>query len=191
MIDLEAVDTHLRKNLTPGRYEHSRRVAETARRLALDHGADPEKAMTAGLVHDIARELPPAEVIRLAEESGCLPTEQEISNPVLLHGRAAARILERDWGLDDREILDAVIDHTVGSIRMGILGKIIFVADFVEPGREYHELVADWDWKGRSINSLLAQTVALIRAHLLETGRQLAPEGEALYEKLKGEGLIP
>lgn len=191
MPDLSELDRHLSATLTPSRYSHSLGVAETARNLAYIYGVSTDKAYLAGLSHDLARELSDQDVIRLAAEWGTPPTELERSRPVLLHGKASARLLERDWGVTDAEVLDAVACHTVGKAEMGPLAKILFVADFIEPGREYHSLVAGWNPETLSLDTLLARIVSLIRDHLIQTGKALAPEGEALWLKLKTGGLIP
>lgn len=188
--EVEALRWHLQKTLSLSRYDHSVRTAETARWLSGLYGEDPDKGYLAGLVHDMARELPVEEVVGLALGTGEPVTPEELCRPVLLHGRAAVGLLVRDWGITDRDILDAVTYHTVGSPKMGQLGKILYVADYIEPGREYHRRVEHLDPAVLSLDRLLAETVVLIRGHLVSRGRWLAPEGEALYTKLKEEGLI-
>ena len=139
MIDdalLEAADDYARERLSDKRYEHTVRVAETARRLAKLHGLDQEKARLAGLLHDTAREIGKEELLRVAEEDGLSVGDFERERPILLHGPVAAELAREDLGVEDVEILDAVRAHTTGEPGMGPLALALFVADKIEPGRE-------------------------------------------------------
>lgn len=139
-----------RSRLSPGRYDHSLRVAETAKNLA-EHffPGDPDLAASAekaGTVHDIAREIPPAELTRLAEEWKIPPAPEEKKVPVILHGKVGARILRREFPGLEPEILRAVAGHVLGAAGPGdppagpgVLEKIIYIADYIEPGRDYRE----------------------------------------------------
>ena len=132
MIDdalLEAADDYARERLSDKRYEHTVRVAETARRLAKLHGLDQEKARLAGLLHDTAREIGKEELLRVAEEDGLSVGDFERERPILLHGPVAAELAREDLGVEDVEILDAVRAHTTGEPGMGLLVLALFVAD--------------------------------------------------------------
>ncbi|WP_157458995.1 bis(5'-nucleosyl)-tetraphosphatase (symmetrical) YqeK [Deinococcus arboris] len=114
----------------PRRYEHVLRVADLAAQIARANGLDDMRAYAAGILHDIARDLPDAELLRLA------PPECEIdaAHPLALHGRAARVLLER-WGYQDRVVLDAVEDHTTGPRGGNPVSACVYIADVSEPGR--------------------------------------------------------
>ncbi len=124
------LDAAVRARLSPERYAHSRRVAELARRIAEANGLDPERAYLAGLLHDLAKELPEKELLRLA------PPENEVerAHPLVLHGRAG-RVLARRLGVEDEEVLEAIEGHVVGVDPGFGLGMAVYVADLAEPGR--------------------------------------------------------
>ena len=125
--ELEAA---VRARLSPERFAHSRRVAELARRIAEAGGLDPKKAYLAGLLHDVAKELPEEALLRLA-----LPEhEVERAHPLVLHGRAG-RVLAERLGVKDEEVLEAIEGHVVGVDPDFGLGMAVYVADVAEPGR--------------------------------------------------------
>jgi predicted HD superfamily hydrolase involved in NAD metabolism len=120
----------------PRRLEHILRVAALARQIARSAGLDEDRAYVAGLLHDVARDLPDSELLRLS------PPECPIdsSHPLALHGRAGRTLLER-WGVRDTVILDAVEDHTTGP-RGGCgrsVAACVYVADVSEPGRKVND----------------------------------------------------
>ncbi len=121
--------------LSKKRFEHSCRVAKTAFDLCKIHGEVAWKALLCGLSHDFCKEIPEDKMRSLALLDGRGESAAEQKKTSLLHGRAAAVCLSRDFGIVDFEILDAVAFHTLGKKGLCNLGKIIFVADKIEPGR--------------------------------------------------------
>jgi predicted HD superfamily hydrolase involved in NAD metabolism len=103
--------------------------------LAEKYGADVEKAETAALFHDmyrgVAAEVLNDYVYKLGLDS------KYVNNPNLAHGKIAARIMARDYGITDQETIDAVSFHTTGRAGMSTLEKIIYIADAIEPSRDY------------------------------------------------------
>jgi predicted HD superfamily hydrolase involved in NAD metabolism len=132
------VRERLRHEMEPDTYGHAERTAEIARRLAIAHGEDPDRAELAGLVHDIADRLSERELLVLAERYDIPVSLTEARIPKLLHAKVGAEILRRDWGITDEELLDAVREHITGGVRMTPLGKLTFVADKIEPFRDRH-----------------------------------------------------
>lgn len=135
--DSDRVREHVRRELSVGRYLHSLRTAEMTVELAGRFAVSPEEARIAGLAHDMARELKESEIVRLAESDGIPLLEEEKRHPILLHGRAAAVMLQELWGERREGVRSAVRWHTQGDIDMGLLGMLLFVADYIEPGRPY------------------------------------------------------
>lgn len=124
--------------LTPERIAHSQQVAATASELAVRFGADLERARLAGLVHDAARCLDATQLLKAATDSGIVVSSVERQAPVaLLHGPVAAAFLPSAIGLTDAGILRAVAVHTTGAAPMSLLDRIIYLADYIEPGRPY------------------------------------------------------
>ncbi len=128
---------YLELNLSAERFQHSLQVAEMAVRLAGQHGSDPDKAHFAGVVHDLAKEMGPTQLLKKAEEFGKIKYEVETSCPDLLHGPVGAAVLRQRFGVEDESILRAVSYHTTGAPGMGKLEQILYLADFVEEGRDF------------------------------------------------------
>lgn len=125
----------LEKELDEERFEHTLGVAVTARMLARIHGADADDAYAAGLLHDCAKNMSHKDKIRLLEKEGIEITEIEAENPGLLHAKAGAVVARDEYGIENTDILNAISSHTTGRPDMSLLEKIIFVADYIEPGR--------------------------------------------------------
>lgn len=133
----EAADALARERLSEKRYAHTLRVADTAEHLAAVHGLDRRRTRLAALLHDAAREIPPEEYLRLAEVWN-LPMDEPVhKSPKLLHGPVAAALARTELGVKDKEVLDAVRVHTVGRAGMGPLALALYVADKIEPARDY------------------------------------------------------
>lgn len=125
----------IEKALTGSRLTHVYGVVETAKELATLHNVDPMRAEVAAWLHDIAREWSSDRLVQSAETVDIPAGFASI--PVLLHGPIAAHLGRVSFGIDDEEILSAVCFHTTGRIDMSLLEKILFVADAIEPGREF------------------------------------------------------
>ena len=130
----------IRRRLTPYRFTHSVAVAEEAKRLALKYGADPAKAYTAGLLHDILKDASPAEQLQIAADFDILLDDTEQASQKLWHARVGAVFVEKILGISDPEIVSAIRYHTTGRANMTLLEKIIYVADFTAAGRDYDDV---------------------------------------------------
>ncbi|MDO8671054.1 MAG: bis(5'-nucleosyl)-tetraphosphatase (symmetrical) YqeK [Dehalococcoidia bacterium] len=128
----EKLRKDLRK-LPKGLREHCGRVSLISHDLAERHGYCPEKAEAAALLHDIARAMSDEELRILAKKLGFRPDSLEEDWPILIHGPVGAALLRQDYGMVDKEILDAVDCHTTGKPGMGLLDQIIFLADKLDP----------------------------------------------------------
>lgn len=123
------------KSLSTDRFEHSVRVAETAAFMCGLYGISKEKGYLAGISHDICKEIPKSQMIEFAKKDGFPIEDFESEKPGLLHGRAAAVFLREKFGIDDKDVLESIAFHTFGKTGLCDLGKIIFIADKIEPGR--------------------------------------------------------
>ncbi len=127
----------VRKRVTRARFEHLEAVRECAVRLAEKHGADPWAAAVAALLHDCARDLPEPELLFLGRKHGLVKDEVEVLVPVLLHGPVGAVLVREELGVTDDEVLRAIANHTLGAPGMGLLEKIIYLADMVSRDRDF------------------------------------------------------
>lgn len=135
----EAIIAKLHSVLTPKRYRHTLGVAREAVQLAGRYGADADKAYTAGLLHDCAKCLTDEEKLELCDKYSLELDDILKSQPDLTHSFLGAEIAKREYGITDSGILDAIAYHTTGRPNMSLLEKIVFIADYIEPNREYFE----------------------------------------------------
>ena len=126
----------LKEKLPPKRFEHSLGVEYTAGTMAFMYGVDCEKALTAGLLHDCAKYVPNDKKIAKCEKRKIFISECEYQNPELLHAKLSAVYAREKYDVTDKEILSAIACHTTGKPAMTSLEKIIYIADYMEPGRK-------------------------------------------------------
>lgn len=118
------------------RFEHTLGVEYTAAALAMCHEASVADARIAGLLHDCAKCLSDGGQLSVCEKSGIPVSELERRNPFLLHAKVGAYLARKKYGVEKEDILNAILYHTTGREGMSLLEKIIFVADYIEPGRK-------------------------------------------------------
>ncbi|MFC0522537.1 bis(5'-nucleosyl)-tetraphosphatase (symmetrical) YqeK [Pontibacillus salicampi] len=131
----EALDI-LKPQLKQERYDHTVRVMETAIQLAQTYNVDVKKTEIAAIFHDYAKNRPLDELKRWIK-STYLPKDLLHYHHELWHGPVGAKLVEKEVGIHDREILDAIQYHTTGRAHMTMLDKVIFLADYIEPGRKF------------------------------------------------------
>ena len=168
--------------LTPARFAHSRRVAELARRLAERYGYNGEKAFAAGLLHDLARDMDPSLLLQTARSFGIVEHKEEVLAPVVLHGPVAAALAERDFGVRDPEVLEAIAVHTTGSPRMGGVAQAVFVADALEPGRTYPGVEEGRRWAERDLRRAVVCVAGETLRYLEQNGMPVDPRTRETYE---------
>ena len=136
------IEERLARTLQPETLAHVHRVAHLARALAERHGVDPDRVELAALLHEVAAPYTERELLRLAEYFELRLDMTEVRVPELLHGKIGAEILRQEWGITDHELLAAVRNHVAGADHMGVVEKIIFLSDKLEPDRDkfYHDL---------------------------------------------------
>lgn len=123
------------KRLSAARVAHSKRVAESAMMLARHYNISVEAAEVAGWLHDYAKNLSGRELLEIAESEHLIRYECERALPQILHGVVGAFLLNEAHIVTDKQILTAIERHTTGSPHMSTLDKIIYLADYIEPGR--------------------------------------------------------
>ncbi|MDC7221955.1 MAG: bis(5'-nucleosyl)-tetraphosphatase (symmetrical) YqeK [Spirochaetales bacterium] len=158
------VEAHLLSKLSSKRASHCRSTAEYCRYLAGIFGVDEDKAYFAGLCHDIARETKKKEIIRLAHLYRPWDImEDELEFPLLLHGRAGAGLLVETFDFKQEDILESITWHISGKVGMSDLTKVLFCADFLEPGRDF----IDDDFRTKALAGNLDHTVKTVVISIL------------------------
>lgn len=134
-LKIDKMKKKVQNHLDKVRYEHTLGVMYTAGALAMRYQVDLEKALVAGLLHDCAKCLSTEKKLKLCEKYHLTVSESERKNPGLLHAKLGAYIAEKKYDIEDKEIVDAIAYHTTGRPGMTLLGKIVYIADYIEPNR--------------------------------------------------------
>ena len=189
----EKIRAYAQENLSAERYEHSVRVSETAAFMCDLYGLDSDSGRLAGIAHDICKEIPRDEMEALACEDGLPFDEFEKKKPSLLHGRAAAVKIKRDFGITDSNVIEAVANHTCGKPGLCDLGKILFVADKIEPGRPQSTNEYRANLFKKTLDGLTLAVVEENIEYLAKKGKKSAPSAiewaEELRKSVEGEGI--
>jgi predicted HD superfamily hydrolase involved in NAD metabolism len=184
---LEEADAFARSRLSKERYGHTLRVADTAEDLAEVHNLDKNRARLAAILHDAARETGPEEFLRLAHEWDLPVGEPERQSPKLLHGPVAAELARRELGIEDGEVLEAVRAHTTGRPGMGPLALVLYVADKIEPARDYPSVGRLRELARENLHEVAAESLRRAIAHNEERGRDTHPASLQTLEWLEAD----
>lgn len=130
----------LKENLKEKRYLHTMRVAHTASCLAMCHEKDVRQAYLAGLLHDNAKCIADKKKLALCTKYKLTVSAIERQNPDLLHAKLGACLAKEKFYISNEDILNAIANHTTGRSNMSSLEKIVYIADFIEPGRDESEI---------------------------------------------------
>jgi predicted HD superfamily hydrolase involved in NAD metabolism len=182
---LRAAGAFTRKRLSDKRYGHTLRVADTVERLAQLHGLDPDRARLAALLHDAAREMEPEDFLWFAGEWDLPVGEPERQSPKLLHAPVAAELARRELGVEDEEVLEAIRAHTVGKAGMGPLALALYVADKIEPARDYPSVERIRELARKDLREAAIEALRRAIAHNEERGRTIHPASRAMLEWLE------
>lgn len=134
---LTDIKKDLKNRLSERRYVHSAGVAASAYILAEKYGYNPQKAELAGWLHDCAKEMKLEEMQDIIDEQNLQVDEYMRSSRALLHGPAGSIMAKTVYGIKDRDIQNSIFFHTTGRPQMELLDKIIFLADYIEPSRDF------------------------------------------------------
>lgn len=125
------------RNIGLKRYEHSLRVVDIAAKLAKIYNADVEKVKTAALFHDCAKFQEERSLLKRISDFDIILDKVMQTNKELIHGPLGSKIAELEYGISDKEVLDAIYYHTTGRVNMTLLEKIVYIADYIEPRRNF------------------------------------------------------
>lgn len=183
-MNIEEAEQAIRDILPEKRYVHSLGVSETAGKLAEKYGADPYKARLAGMLHDIVKYFPDDQLKRIILRRADISNDYLAYSVKLWHAPAGAAYVQENYGIDDREVLNAMAFHTTGRKSMTDLEKIIFLADYIEPGRDFPGVDEVREVAGRSLDEAVFQELQRTIIHLLNKRQRVYPETFEAYNDL-------
>ncbi len=177
--------------IKPARFVHSEGVADTAYMLARRFGLDAEAARYCGIYHDAYRYSCDESTPSFCKENGWDVYPEEEKDPMLLHGALAAIHFPEDANGVPSSYQLAVRHHTLGAIEMGRLGAVIYIADYIEPGRKH----LDYEDRGKILEkATLEDMIVLImdmkREYFAKEGIDEAAVSAKLYEYIKNGGKL-
>lgn len=176
----EAILEKVQKKVKPTRYQHILRVEEYALRLADMYQVDPEACSLAAILHDYAKDIKREKIESIVKQGALAPKLLDYGSQIW-HGPAGAYYAKKKFGIDNQAILNAIEEHTIGGEDMSLLSKILFIADYVEEGR---------DFPGVKEARMLAQTnldeacfykISQTLIHLITTRKIIYPRTLEIY----------
>ncbi len=183
-----SIKKRVKKMLDKERYQHTLGVAYMAASLGMRYGEDPERLFTAGLLHDVAKNVPNDEKYALCKKHGIVLNETEKKAPYLLHAKLGAYMAEHDFEIDDIEILNAIRSHTTGRPGMSVIEKIIFTADYIEMNRkEAPNLPEIRELAFKDLDLAVKKILFDTYEYLLKGDRPIDPATKESYEYYAGQ----
>ncbi|HLX25457.1 MAG TPA: bis(5'-nucleosyl)-tetraphosphatase (symmetrical) YqeK [Candidatus Cybelea sp.] len=158
------------------RYRHTVRVARYADVLAQHHGLDSGKARLAGMLHDLARLYSSERLLEECVQRGMTIDAFESANPIVLHARLGVELAREEFGVTDPEVLSAIEKHTVGAAQMSPLDCTLYLADGLEPAREFPERAALWELARRDLGAAMRGVILSSVRYVTGKGLRVAPQ---------------
>ena len=187
MEQLEQVVVNLLKE---NRVAHVLGCRDTAADLARHWGADVTDAARAGLLHDITKALDGPLQLTLCQEYGIVLDDFSQKNPKTLHALTGSLVADRIFG-EKQAVVDAIRFHTTGKADMNLLEKIIYVADYMEPNRDFPGVEELRKLAYSDINQALKRGLEMTLALLKEQGREISPGSQEALSWLETLKSVP
>ncbi|GLC88528.1 bis(5'-nucleosyl)-tetraphosphatase (symmetrical) YqeK [Lysinibacillus piscis] len=162
------------------RYIHTIGVMETAIDLAQRYGEDVKKAETVAILHDIAKYADIAWMEQIVRDEE-LDARLIGWGSELLHGPVGAYIAESEFGITDEDMLNAIRFHTTGRVGMSRLEKILFVADMIEPNRQFDGVERLRKKAQKDLDKAVRACIRHTLAFLIDTKRPIYPVSLECY----------
>ncbi|MEY8458878.1 bis(5'-nucleosyl)-tetraphosphatase (symmetrical) YqeK [Lactococcus ileimucosae] len=176
----ESLLEKIKGQMSEKRFKHILGVEKAAIALAEKYGVNVHKASLAALLHDYAKETEDQVFLGLIDKYNLDADLKNWSNNIW-HGRVGIYKIQEDLGLKDPEILHAIEVHTVGSAEMSDLAKVLYVADYIEEGRDFPGVIEARAIADRSLNMAVAFETMRLIAYLAELRVKIYPQSIETY----------
>lgn len=183
-MEFKEMQERLEKELPAKRFHHTLAVSETAVKLARCYGVDEKKAAIAGLLHDSGRQIPTKGFIAKAAELGIPLDEVEKNQPILIHAKLGVYYAQQEFGVTDPDILSSIRYHTTGAAHMSPLAMVIYLADLVEPNRDFPGVDTMREEVKKGLENGMRKAYAHTMEYLLDQGLLIHPDCLAGYNEL-------
>ncbi|WP_407887607.1 bis(5'-nucleosyl)-tetraphosphatase (symmetrical) YqeK [Levilactobacillus sp. N40-8-2] len=175
----ELID-RIAEQLRPKRFQHVLRVEQTALELAATNGVDAEKASIGGLIHDYAKQRPDADFIA-AIKTYHLDADLLNYGNAIWHGLVGAELIKRELHIYDEDVLNAVRHHTTGDVYMTPLEQVVYMADYLEPARDFPGVDEARKITSNNLGAGVAYQAQHTLQYLVENGLPVYPKSLATY----------
>ncbi|KAB7708706.1 HD domain-containing protein [Bacillus aerolatus] len=173
----------VKEQITEHRYVHTLGVVESAITLAERYGADVEKAEMAAIFHDYAKFRPKAEMAAIIEQQQMDPQLLSFHSE-LWHAPVGAFLVQKEAGIADEAILNAIKYHTSGRAGMTLLEKVIYAADYIEPGRHFPGVEEVRELAKNDLDAALIQALKNTIQFLMKRNEPVYPDTFHTYNDL-------
>ncbi|MGM7635687.1 bis(5'-nucleosyl)-tetraphosphatase (symmetrical) YqeK [Bacillus sp. Hm123] len=173
----------VKEQITEHRYNHTLGVMHTAIELAEKYGADPQKAELAAIFHDYAKFRPKEEMAAIIEREGMDPRLLS-AHSELWHAPVGAYLVQTEVGIDDLEVLDAIRYHTSGRVGMTLLDKVVYLADYIEPGRHFPKVEKVRKLAKEDLDEAVIKAVKNTIKFLMKRNKPIFPDTFDTYNDL-------
>ena len=173
---IKSVEEKLISSIGKERYLHSIRVMNEAIKLANIFGCDKDKAAIAGLLHDCGKLKNKDELLKNIHDFGIIQSVSCSTNIALLHGAIGAEIAKREFRIEDIDILNAIKYHTTGRENMTQLEKIIYIADYIEPYRNFPGIDDIRKLAYENLDLTLLKAMDNTIKHIIDKGDYIHPD---------------
>ena len=182
-LPMEQLEPIVLRLLNPNRINHVLGCRDTAVELARRWGADENDAARAGILHDITKALDGPLQLTLCREYGTILDEFGYKYPKTLHALTGSLVAERVFG-ESPAVVDAICHHTTGKADMNLLEKIIYVADYMEPCRNFPGVEKLRELAFSDIDAALKLGLEMTLEHLKNLGDEVSPASREALEFL-------
>lgn len=179
----EELAAQVESQMSAKRFKHVLGVEKAAIHLADIYGASKEAASIAALCHDYAKERPDQEMTELIVADEHLEEDLLDYGSNIWHGPCAAEIAKKEFQLTDEDILNAIRYHTIGRSEMSLLEQVIYVADFIEPGRNFPGVEEARVLASRDLQEAVTYETQQTLLHLIQTKKKIYPKAVATFNK--------
>ncbi|ART77358.1 phosphohydrolase [Sutcliffiella horikoshii] len=173
----------VKEQLTERRYVHTIGVMEAAIELAERYGVDKDKAELAAIFHDYAKFRDKEEMRRIIIDQK-MPQDLLQFHDELWHAPVGAYLVEKEAGVSDDEVLEAIRCHTSGKINMSTLDKVLYVADYIEPGRDFPGVEQVRESAKSSLDIAVIQAMKNTITYLLTRNQPVYPDTFHAYNDM-------
>ena len=191
-MDIEKAIEVVKFELNQSRFEHTLRVMETSEKLAERFHVPVEKAKLAAALHDYAKNWPADRLKTYIQNH--LPSELLEYHVELWHGPVAADIMEKQFHVTDMEVLQAIRHHTTGRAKMTKVEMVVYLADYIEPGRSFPGLEEVRNASEKNLEYACWLTAKKTLQYLIGRNSIIHPDSIHAYNDLTGfvkaEGML-